>query len=29
MDGTLAPADIAVLSGNSRSGAGFGEGSGW
>ena len=29
MEGTLSPADVAVLSGNNRSGDGFGDGSGW
>ena len=28
MEGTLSPADVAVLSGN-RNGDGFGDGSGW
>ena len=29
MEGTLSPADVAVLSGNTGNNAGFGEGSGW
>lgn len=29
MEGTLSPADVAVLSGNNRNGDGFSDGNGW